>query len=102
MDDRDAADRLKGVELNVPRSALPETEEDEEFYYVDLIGCWAVSESGEDLGTVTAVHDFGAGAVIEVDGTLYRFTKEEVPVVDLDDNRLVIADEAVAAKEEER
>ena len=66
--DRTAAEALKGVELFVSRDVLPQPEEDE-FYQADLIGLRAVTLDGEDLGTVVAVHDFGAGDLLEIAGT---------------------------------
>ena len=67
--DRTAAEALRGTELTVPRSALPPLGEGE-FYFADWIG-HAVRVGGERVGTVAALHDFGAGPLIEValDGT---------------------------------
>lgn len=64
--DRNAAESLRGTLLTVPRSALPPLAEGE-YYHADLIGLAAVSESGEALGTVIAVENFGAGDVIEIE-----------------------------------
>lgn len=93
--DRDAAARLTGTRLYVDRAALPETEEDE-FYLSDLIGLRAETGSGENLGTVAAVEDFGAGSVItirDVNGrdTLLPFTRAVVPVVEVAAGRVVVA-----------
>lgn len=102
--DRDAADALRGVTLCVPRGELPDAEEDE-FYHVDLVGCRAESQSGQDLGSVITVHDFGAGPLLEVGERgrteLYPFTREVVPEVDIKARKVVIADEALAAAEED-
>jgi 16S rRNA processing protein RimM len=92
---RDAADSLKGQNLFVPRSALPDTES-EEFYHADLIGLRAEDESGNVLGNIVAVQNFGAGDVIEIvddnDASHYvAFTREMVPVVDLKAKRVVVA-----------
>jgi 16S rRNA processing protein RimM len=93
--DRNAADALKGVELSVPRERLPEPDPDE-FYFADLVGLAAVRPGGEALGTVVAVHNFGAGDVIEVElaGSLETifvpFTREAVPDVDVAARRLVV------------
>jgi len=64
--DRNAAEQLRGTELTVPRSALPELEEGE-YYHADLIGLPAVSTSGEALGTCVAVENFGAGDILEIE-----------------------------------
>jgi 16S rRNA processing protein RimM len=92
--DRTAAEALNRKELTVPRSALPAADDSDTFYHTDLIGLDAVTETGEPLGTVVALHDFGAGDVVEVRGAggsvLYPFTKAVVPVVDVAAGRVVI------------
>lgn len=64
--DRTAAEKLRGTELTVPRTALPPLGEGE-YYHADLIGLVALSEAGDAIGTVVAVENFGAGDVIEVE-----------------------------------
>ena len=63
--DRAAAEKLTNTRLYVDRAQLPEPEDDE-FYLADLIGLAAVDVDGMVLGTVGAVHDYGAGASLEV------------------------------------
>ena len=63
--DRDAAEALKGVELYVARAAMPPPEEGR-YYHTDLVGLAAKLTTGEDLGTVSAVHNYGAGDILEV------------------------------------
>ena len=65
VNDRTAAEKLRGTALTVPRSALPPLGEGE-YYHADLIGLPAVSDTGEDLGTCIAVDNFGAGDVLEI------------------------------------
>lgn len=95
IDDRDAAEALKGTRLYVPRSALPPPEEDE-FYHADLLGLRAVRPDGSDFGMVTAVHEIAGGEALEiepVDGgqpVLVPFTREEVPEVDIAGGRVVV------------
>ncbi len=91
--DRTAAEGLRGLELSVPRAALPPLEEGE-YYHADLIGLPAVSDAGETLGLVVSVENFGAGDVIEVERpTGKRFMVPMTPqaVPEWDDERLVIA-----------
>ena len=92
VDDRDAAQALKGTRLYVPRSELPDVA-DEEYYHADLIGLTVERLDGSVLGTVKAVHDFGAGDILEVaaqHGTvMLPFSREAVPVMDLEGRRLV-------------
>ena len=64
--DRTAAEKLRGTLLTVARDALPPLGEGE-YYHADLIGLAAVSDTGEPLGTVVAVDNFGAGDVIEIE-----------------------------------
>ena len=89
--DRDAAARLTRTELFIDRDCLPPAE-DEEFYLADLVGLAAVDPSGAMLGTVQTVHDYGAGASLEIFGEgrplLVPFTREAVPVVDIPAGRV--------------
>ena len=94
IDNRDAAERLRGTELFVTREALPPPGE-EEFYYNDLIDVPVYAVNGDILGSVIAVHDFGAGTILEVNAkkgktVLVPFTKDVVPVVDLSAKRIEI------------
>ncbi len=99
VEDRDAAAALNGTELFIARSALPESDDADEFYHADLIGLGASTPDGEPLGSVVAVHDFGAGDVLEIgrEGDrarsktrLFPFTKAVVREVDLAGGRLVV------------
>lgn len=92
--DRDAAARLNGVELYISRDALPDTE-DGEYYHADLIGLAAVNAAGEAIGRVVAMHDFGAGDIIEIappsgPTLLLPFTDAVVPTVDIAGGKVVI------------
>ena len=82
--DRNEAETLVNVELFAPRSALPDTEEDE-FYLTDLIGLEARDETGKAVGRVNNVLDYGAGASLELapGGILVPFTKACVPSVNV-------------------
>ncbi|KTT70678.1 ribosome maturation factor RimM [Sphingomonas endophytica] len=62
---RTAAEALRGTVLTVPRDALPPLGEGE-YYHADLLGLAAISTTGEALGVVVAVENFGAGDVVEV------------------------------------
>src|SRR4051794_39918578 len=64
--DRDAAERLKNVRLYVAREKLPQPADDE-FYHADLVGLAATKADGEVIGTVKAVHNFGAGDLLEIE-----------------------------------
>lgn len=91
---RNDAEKLNGIELYVPREKLPETD-DGEYYYADLIGLAAVDTANEPIGRVIAIHNFGAGDIIEIappKGTtiLLPFTNAVVPTVDIEGGRVVI------------
>jgi 16S rRNA processing protein RimM len=91
---RDEAERLNGLELYIAREKLPATSEDE-YYHADLIGLAAVTPANEPLGRVIAIHNFGAGDIIEIAPPhgatmLLPFTNAVVPSVDLAGGRVVI------------
>ena len=91
---RDEAERLNGVELYIARDQLPETDEDE-YYHADLIGLAAVTADDAPIGRVIAIHNFGAGDIIEIAPShgatmLLPFTNAVVPTVDLAGGRVVI------------
>ncbi|MFY9693350.1 MAG: ribosome maturation factor RimM [Xanthobacteraceae bacterium] len=94
--DRNAAERLANTKLYVPRERLPAPDEPDEYYHADLIGLAVVDRAGKPLGTVVAVHNFGAGDLIEVrqaEGKptrLLPFDAVTVPHVDLAAGRLVV------------
>jgi len=96
IEDRNAAERLKGRKLKLPRQRLPEPEEEDAFYYEDLVGLKALRPDGSDAGEVVAVHDFGAGDLLEIrpagaHATYYLpFTREMAPEVDIAGGRIVI------------
>jgi len=86
--DRTAAEKLTNTKLYVSRDRLPPVEDDDTFYHADLIGLAVVTPDGTPLGTVTAVHNFGAGDVIEIkpdsgDALLIAFTETAVPKIDM-------------------
>ena len=97
LDSKEAADALRGLRLHVPRSALPPPEDDE-FYLHDLIGLHARALDGAALGRIKAVHDHGAGDILELDPgegrptRLLPFTREVAPELDVAAGWIVIAE----------
>lgn len=93
--DRNAAEALKGTELYVARDKLPAGEAGE-FYHADLIGLAAIGEDGAAVGPVVAVHNFGAGDLLEIAITatskteMLPFTDAFVPLVDIASGRVVV------------
>lgn len=92
---KEAADALRGTSLYVDRTRLPPPNEDE-FYHADLIGMEARDTGGAVLGRVTAVHNHGAGDLLEVQGpalkasVLLPFTRAVVPTIDLAAGRIIV------------
>src|SRR5437868_6157436 len=91
---REDAERLNGLELYIAREKLPDTD-DGEYYHADLIGLAAVNAANEPIGRITAIHNFGAGDIIEIAPPhgatlLLPFTDAVVPTVDLAAGRVVI------------
>jgi len=93
---RDEAEALTGTKLYVPHSRLPAREEDE-WYHTDLIGISALDREGVPIGSVVAVHNFGAGDLLEIrpasggNTVLMPFTRDTVPEVDVEGGWLRIA-----------
>lgn len=101
--DRTAAEALNGVELFIDRSQLPDEElEEDEFFIADLVGLAAHDEAGAKIGDIVAVHDFGAGDLLEIapvtasgglarkSAFLVEFTRVTVPDIDFDAGRLTL------------
>ena len=101
--DRNGAEALKGTRLYVERGVLPELPaQEEEFYYADRIGLAVELADGTTFGEVKAVHDFGAGDLLEIapmtpsgglarkSAFLVEFTRETVPDIDFDAGQLTL------------
>jgi 16S rRNA processing protein RimM len=94
--DRDAAERLTNIKLYVLRERLPAPDHADEFYHADLIGLAVVDRGGGKLGTVVAVHNFGAGDLLDVQPTngskseLVPFDARHVLTVDIAAGHIVI------------
>jgi 16S rRNA processing protein RimM len=104
--DRNAAEALAGTELFVDRSALPEVEDEEEFYHADLLGLAVVDTEGARLGTVKTMHDYGGGDIVEVAITggrsvMVPFTKAAVPAIDMATRTMTVDRVAAGLVEED-
>jgi 16S rRNA processing protein RimM len=86
--DRDAAAKLCNLDLFVSRDKLPAIDEADTYYYADLVGMAAVTPEGASIGNITAIHNFGAGDLIEIASSaggeplLLPFTETVVPKID--------------------
>ena len=92
VDTREAAAALTNLDLSIPRSRLPEPDEDE-FYLDDLVGLRVRGPNDEPMGEVIAAHDFGAGDILEIRPpkttgsgrtAMIPFDESAVPEIDLD------------------
>ena len=91
---REQAEALKSKKVYVLRASLPEPEEDE-FYFTDLVGLDVKTTDGKRMGKVIAVHEFGAGDMLEIKpkdsaSFFHPFTKVATPKVDIGAGRVVI------------
>lgn len=97
INDRSAAEALRGALIEIERSALPALEEGE-YYHADLVGLAAVSAAGDALGTVVAVENYGAGDLLEIETEAGR--RSLIPfkagIADLVDGRIVLDPEFLA------
>lgn len=96
VNDRNAAEALRGLDLYIERDNLPnELLEDDEFYYADLEGLEAFDEDGNSYGVVTAIFDFGAGDLLELKAPAKRpllipFSETAVLDIDLEAGRILV------------
>jgi 16S rRNA processing protein RimM len=95
--DRDAAERLRGVELLLEVSADETPDDPEEFYDHQLVGLRAVGASGTELGRVSGVLHLPAHDVLvierrEGEEALVPFVAQHVPAVDVRGGSVTIAD----------
>jgi 16S rRNA processing protein RimM len=95
VDDRTAAEALKGIDLYVDRAALPDVDEGE-VYQADLTGMQAVTPEGADIGVIVGVANYGAGDILEIrkpgvsDTELVPYMDAFVRDVDIKARRIVI------------
>jgi 16S rRNA processing protein RimM len=97
VDDRSAAEALRGSLIEIDRSALPPLEQDE-YYHADLIGLGAVDREGQLVGAVVAVENYGAGDLLEIE--LASGKRSLIPfragIADLEDSKIVLDPEFLA------
>jgi 16S rRNA processing protein RimM len=92
---KEQADALKGTSLYAEREKLPPAGDDE-FYHADLIGLDVVDTGGVPVGQVRAIHNHGAGDLLEILGPgmtsalLLPFTVAAVPTVDIAARRIIV------------
>ena len=98
VETREQASALSGTKLFAERSQFPKLDEDE-YYAADLIGSAAFGAAGRKLGTVKAVHNHGAGDILEISGEgnsyLLAFTSETVPKIAVSESWIVVDENAL-------
>ncbi|MBF0444608.1 MAG: ribosome maturation factor RimM [Magnetococcales bacterium] len=86
VDNREAAQAMSGTDIWVPRSQLPQLDDDL-YYWNDLIGLMVVTQDGEELGKIQHLFETGANDVMSIDfqgeERLVPFTQEVVLKVDV-------------------
>ena len=97
IDDRSAAESLRGLLVEIDRAALPPLD-DGEYYHADLVGLAAVDASGQAVGIVVAVENYGAGDLLEIEmadgkSSLIPF---KPGIADLAEGRIVLDPEFLA------
>jgi 16S rRNA processing protein RimM len=97
VDDRSAAEALRGSLIEIDRSSLPPLEEGE-YYHADMIGLPAVNRDGKPIGTVAAIENYGAGDLLEIEDEQGK--RSLIPfksgIADLEDGRIVLDPEFLA------
>ncbi|MCB1492474.1 MAG: ribosome maturation factor RimM [Rhodobiaceae bacterium] len=102
--DRDTAEALNGTDLYIDRDQLPPEDDDETFYHADLVGLEARDVDDGPVGRVIAVHDFGAGDMLEIapnsgaKSVMVPFTREAVPEVRIADGFVTVGGFAAFAE----
>ena len=92
--DRTAAEQLRGTALAVSRENLPALDEGE-FYFSDLLDLAVVTDTGDAVGRVCAVENFGATDIVEIekpDGKKFMVPLTRQAVPGWDERTLTIAE----------
>ncbi len=104
---REEAELWRGKQLGMTRAELPQLKKDSQYYAVDLVGLCVETKDGMAFGTVHALHNFGAGDLLELkrpngETELFSFTDANFPVVDVSARKLVIdPPQLLGSREEE-
>jgi len=96
VNDRNAAEALRGLDLFIERDNLPaDLLDEDEFFYADLEGLEAFDATGKSYGIVTGIFDFGAGDLLELKAPAKRpllipFSEAAVLEIDLEEGRILV------------
>jgi 16S rRNA processing protein RimM len=88
---RSAAEALRGSLIEIDRSLLPPLAEGE-YYHADLIGLPAIDASGNEIGKVSSIENYGAGDLLEIE--IESGKRSLIPfkpgIADLEDGRIIL------------
>jgi 16S rRNA processing protein RimM len=96
VNDRNAAEALRGLDLFIERDNLPaDLLEEDEFFYADLEGLEAFDAAGKSYGIITGIFDFGAGDLLELKAPAKRpllipFSEAAVLEINLEEGRILV------------
>jgi len=96
--DRDVAEALKGASVLIRRSDFPQLDEENEFYWSDLIGLAVENQQGESLGTVADMMSNGPQSILRIEyeaegkaqERLIPFVDQFVIKVDKDAKKIIV------------
>lgn len=94
--DRNKAEELARTKLYTHKDKLPEIEDEDTFYYSDLIDLAALDAEGNEVGVIVNVVDFGAGELLEIlhkekkKKFYLQFQQEYVPTVDIEGKSVTV------------
>jgi len=101
INSRNDVEKLKALELFVERDLLPDDTEEDEYYITDLVGMTVLDQSGNTIGTIIDMPNFGAGDMLEIEPVVVdgkraqsyylAFTRETVPDIDFDNKQLTVS-----------
>lgn len=96
VDDRTTAETLIGTSFYINRDVLPEISDKDEFYEADLIDLMVKTKSGEEVGRVAGLYNFGAGEILEIrlksthKLEMIPFNKEYVPEINVEQGYIIV------------
>jgi 16S rRNA processing protein RimM len=96
VDDRNAAEELRHLEIYMDEAKLP-TLDDDEVYHRDLVGLSVIDSEKNKLGTVKLMQNFGAGDLLEIapnsgNSFYLPFNKDYIVNIDLDEQQVTVQD----------
>jgi 16S rRNA processing protein RimM len=91
---RNLVEEIAGTKLYITRNMLPSSQE-EEYYHSDLIDLDVLDSAKETRGKLIAIHNFGAGDIIEINHPEYKdtiflpFNQEFIIKIDIEKKHII-------------